>query len=141
MQLYGPRSSTNENKTCWVTGPSCTGCVIYPSVVVVAPLKPERIRLAKFNICGKASSSRKRAVATNLRHYQDLPTPVHIKTVNIKGEYKCIIMEHNDPIQVYWRKGYKAIYRLSLLLATACVDNIYLGFDRGCSQNLLLLVF
>ena len=39
-----------ENKTYWVTGPGCTGNVMSPSVVVVAPLKPERIRPAEFNI-------------------------------------------------------------------------------------------
>ena len=50
MQLYGPKSSTIENKTCWVTGPSCTGSVISPNVVVVKPLKLERIHPAKFNI-------------------------------------------------------------------------------------------
>ena len=67
--------------------------------------------------------------------------PMHIKTANKKGEYKCIILGHNDPISVYWGKGYGAVYRLSLFLAIACVDSVYLGFDRGCSQKLLLLAF
>ena len=39
-----------ENKTCWVIGPACTGSVISPSVMVVVPLKPKRIRPAEFNI-------------------------------------------------------------------------------------------
>ena len=38
-----------ENKTCLVTGIACIGSVMSPSVVVVAPLKPERIRPAEFN--------------------------------------------------------------------------------------------
>ena len=33
-----------------MTGPTCTRSVMSPSVVVVTPLKPERIRLAEFNI-------------------------------------------------------------------------------------------
>ena len=40
-----------ENKTCWVTSPSCTGSVMSPNVVVVALLKPERIRSTEFNFC------------------------------------------------------------------------------------------
>ena len=32
-------------------GPTCTGSVMSPNVVVVAPLKPERIRPTEFNIC------------------------------------------------------------------------------------------
>ena len=50
MQLYGPRSSITENKTCWVTDSACIGSVISPSVVVVAPLKLESICPAEFNI-------------------------------------------------------------------------------------------
>ena len=40
-----------ENKTCWVTGPACTGSVMSPNVMVVASLKLERIRPAQFNTC------------------------------------------------------------------------------------------
>ena len=65
---------------------------------------------------------------------------MHIKTVNQKGEYKCVKMGHNDPIQVYWGKGYEAIYSLSLFLAIACANNVYLGFDRGCSHKLFFVV-
>ena len=54
MQFYGLKSSITKNKTCWVTGLACTGSVISPSVVVVAPLKPERIRSTEFNISGES---------------------------------------------------------------------------------------
>ena len=53
MILYCPRSSTTENKTYWVIGPTCIGSVISPSIVVVVPLKPERIRSAEFNFSGE----------------------------------------------------------------------------------------
>ena len=43
MALYGPRSSTTENRTFWTTGPALTGRVISPIVTMVAPLKPDRI--------------------------------------------------------------------------------------------------
>ena len=54
MKLYNPKSSKIENKTCWVTGPDWTGSAISPSVVVVASLKLERIRLTEFNISGES---------------------------------------------------------------------------------------
>ena len=66
---------------------------------------------------------------------------MYIKTTNVKGEYKCIIIGHNDPTRVYWGKGYGAVYRLRLFSAIACVDRVYLGFDRGRPQKLLLLAF
>ena len=66
---------------------------------------------------------------------------MYIKTVNAKGEYKCIIMGHNDPTQVYWGKGYGVVYRLRLFPATAYVDDVYLGFERSCPLKLLLLAF
>ena len=115
--------------------------MISPGVVVVVSLKPERIRPVKFNNSGesfiwlKAGSCNKSGAAKIYQH------SVYIKVVNIKGEKKCIIMGHNDPIRFYWGKGYGAVYKLSLFSATACVDNIYLGFNRGCSQKLPLLVF
>ena len=43
MALYGPRSSTTENKTCWTTGPALKGRVMSPIGTMVAPLKPDRI--------------------------------------------------------------------------------------------------
>ena len=39
-----------ENKTYWVTGPSCIGSVMFPNAVVVTSLKPERIHPAGFCI-------------------------------------------------------------------------------------------
>ena len=66
---------------------------------------------------------------------------MHIKAINTKGEFKCIVIGYNYPIGVYWGKGYGVVYRLGILLAAACVDNVHLGFDRGCSQELLLLAF
>ena len=47
MKLLGLRFWTIENKTCWVTGPTCTGSVMSPSVLVVAPLKLEMTRLVE----------------------------------------------------------------------------------------------
>ena len=46
---------TIENKTCWVTGPACTGSVTSLSVVVVALLKPERISPVEFSIPNESS--------------------------------------------------------------------------------------
>ena len=50
MELYGPRSSTNENRTCWTTGLALTGRVMSPIVIVVASLKPDRILLAELSL-------------------------------------------------------------------------------------------
>ena len=50
MALYGFKFSKTGNKPCWVTGPACKGSVTSPCVVVVVPLKPERINPAEFNI-------------------------------------------------------------------------------------------
>ena len=66
---------------------------------------------------------------------------MHIKAINTKGEYKCIVMGHNYPIGVYWGKGYGAINRLGFFPATACVDSVHPVFVFGCSQELLLLAF
>ena len=66
---------------------------------------------------------------------------MHIKAINTKGEYKCIVMRHNYPIRVYWGKGFEAVYRLGLLSVIARVDSVHPGFDRGRSQELLLLAF
>ena len=62
------------------------------------------------------------------RFYQH---PMHIKTANTKSKCKCIIMGHNDPVRV--------IYRLGFFPDTPCVDSVYPGLDRGCSEKLLLL--
>ena len=43
MALYGPRSSTTENKTRWTTGPALKGRAMSPIVPMVAPLKPDKI--------------------------------------------------------------------------------------------------
>ena len=43
MALYGPRSSTTENRTCWTISPSLMGRLMSPIVIVVAPLNPDRI--------------------------------------------------------------------------------------------------
>ena len=99
MQLYGPKYSTTENKTCWVIGPTYTGSVISPRVMVVAPSKLERFRPAKFNISAESfiwlQNEQLQQICGAARIYQH---PMYIKTVNTKGEYKCITMEHNDPI-------------------------------------------
>ena len=50
MALYGPRSSTTENRTCWTTDPALTGRVITPIVTVVALLKPDRILPVELNL-------------------------------------------------------------------------------------------
>ena len=49
-------------------------------------------------------------------------------------------MGHNNLIQVDRRKGYKTIYLLSSLMSAFLVDNIYLSFDCGGSQELLLFM-
>ena len=64
---------------------------------------------------------------------------MHIKAIDTKGEYKFIVMGCNYPIGVYWKKGYGVVYRLGLFPATSCVDSVHSSFDRGCSQELLLL--
>ena len=50
MALYGPKSSTIENKTCWTIGPTLTGRVISPIVTVVDPLKPDRTLLTELSL-------------------------------------------------------------------------------------------
>ena len=50
MALYGPRSSTIENKTCWTTGPALTRRAMSSIVVVVVLLKLERIMPAELNL-------------------------------------------------------------------------------------------
>ena len=65
---------------------------------------------------------------------------MHIKTINTKGEYQCIIVGHNNPVQVDRRKGYWAIYWLGFFMPTFRVDNIYPDVNYGGSQELLLLV-
>ena len=66
---------------------------------------------------------------------------VHIKGINIKGEYKCIVMGHNYTIGVYRGKGYRVVYKLGFFPATAYVDNVHSGFDRGYFKELLLFAF
>ena len=66
---------------------------------------------------------------------------MHNKTVNIGGEYQCIIVGHNSPVRVDMRKGHEAIYLLSFFMFVFRVDNIYLSLNYGGSQVLLLLVF
>ena len=48
MELYGPKSSKFENKTCCTTGPALTGRVMLPIVTVVAPLNSDKILPAKL---------------------------------------------------------------------------------------------
>ena len=66
---------------------------------------------------------------------------MHIKTINTKGEYKCIIIGHDYPIRVYWGKGYRGVNRLGLFPTTACVDSVHPAFECGYSQELLSLEF
>ena len=58
---------------------------------------------------------------------------MHIKIANIEGEYQCIIVGHNNPIQVDRREGYRAIYGPGFFTNAFRVDNIYLAFD--CSSS------
>ena len=48
MALYGPRSFTTENSTCWVTELALTEKVMSPTDSVVAPLKPDKILPAEW---------------------------------------------------------------------------------------------
>ena len=64
---------------------------------------------------------------------------MYIKIVNTKGEYKCIIMGHNDPIQVYWGKGYGVVYRLSLLQEDDLLES--LGEVLYGSYSYLIMVY
>ena len=64
---------------------------------------------------------------------------MHIKTANIKGEYHCNTVGHNNPVRVDRRKGYGAIYWLGFLMSAFCVDSIYPGLNCGGSQELPLL--
>ena len=65
MALKGPNSLMIENKTCLVTGPAFTRRETSPRVMVVTPLKPQRIHLVEFTtpkesfICLKVSSCNK----------------------------------------------------------------------------------
>ena len=64
---------------------------------------------------------------------------MHIKIVNIEGDYQSIIVGHNNPVRVGRKKGYGTIYWLSSLMSAFHVDSIYRSFDCGRSQKLLLL--
>ena len=118
-----------------MTGPTFTRSVASPSVTVVAPLKLERIRSAKFSI-HKESFICLQQIYRTARVYQ---YPVHIKTINIEGEHQCIIVGHNDFVRVDRRKGYGTIHLLGFFMATFFVDSIYPSLNCGCSQELLLL--
>ena len=52
---------------------------------------------------------------------------VHVKIVNTRSMYKCIIMRSNDPGRVYKRKGYGAVNRLNCCAAPWGTDCVYLG--------------
>ena len=49
MALYGPRSSTTENRTNWTIGLALTGRVMSPIFTMVTPLKLDRILLAELS--------------------------------------------------------------------------------------------
>ena len=73
-----------------------------PSVVVVASLKPERTRLVEFNILEESflwlkESSCNKSVALP----GSTSTLCTSKPLIKKGEYKRIIMGHNDLVWVY----------------------------------------
>ena len=55
MALYGPRSSTIENKTCWTTGLALTGRAMSPIVTVVTPFKPDRFLPSEFSLSKEMS--------------------------------------------------------------------------------------
>ena len=63
---------------------------------------------------------------------------MHIKTINIEGEYRCIIVRYNDPVRVNWSKGYGDIYWLSFL-AAFCMDDIHPSYNRSRPDQFLLL--
>ena len=54
---------------------------------------------------------------------------VHIKIVNTKSKYKCIIMRSDNPGWVYKRKGYGAVNRLNCCAALRGTDGVYPGSD------------
>ena len=62
MALYEPKLFTTENKTCWTTGPALTRKAMSPIIIVVAPLKQDKILPAELSlskdifICLKVSS-------------------------------------------------------------------------------------
>ena len=58
---------------------------------------------------------------------------MQIKITNTEGEYKCIIVGHNNLVQVDMREGYEAIYGLGFFMVAFRVDSIYPGFDCGSS--------
>ena len=64
---------------------------------------------------------------------------MHIKTVNTKGGYQCVIVEHNNPIRVDRREGYGVIYWVGLFMSAFRMDSIYLSLNYGGSQELLML--
>ena len=48
IAFYGPKSSTTENNTCWVTGPALTEKAMPLTDSVVASLKPDKTLLAEW---------------------------------------------------------------------------------------------
>ena len=72
MALYGPKSSTTENKTYWTIGLALTRRAMSPIVTAVAPLKLDRILpielslLKEMFICLKTGSCNRLAVLPRL---------------------------------------------------------------------------
>ena len=54
---------------------------------------------------------------------------MYIKTANTEGEYQCIIVGHNNLIQVDKREGYEAIYGPGFFMVAFHVDSIHPDFD------------
>ena len=78
-------------------------------------------------------------VSAILPHYYDLSVLYAQQTVNTEGEYRCIIVGHNNPVRVDKKKGYEAICWLGFFMSAFRVESIYPGLNCGSSQKLLLL--
>ena len=89
--------------------------------------------LAEFSIPKESPVWLKVGIVINMMRCIIHQYPMHIKTANIEGEYKCIIVGHYNPVRVDMREGYGSIYGPSFFTATFCVDSVYPSFDCGRS--------
>ena len=108
------------------------GSATSPSVTVVAPLKPERIRLAEFSIanerfiCLKAGSYNKSVALPG-----SISTLCTSKPLIQRVSNQCIIVGHNDFVRADRRKGCGAIQWLGFFMVAFCVDSIYPSLNCG----------
>ena len=129
IALYGPKSSTTKRSTCRVTDHALIESNITHRQCG-GPVESRQDSTGRTEMTKRDFHLHKgRKVQQLSRATQNNKDPMHIKTVNTQGEYKCIIMGGDDTCWVYRRKGYGAIDWLNRCTALWDTDGIYSGFN------------